>query len=191
MFILRQLRDFYTKMSLPNPTYATTDKAGGVVSALHEVWPDIPHLLCIQHILNNIKAHYKQLWRSKYDQQPGYGSKEERQAYIDHTQADLRNDQSRVWQATSISDYDNAQADLYTKRTKSNHDIIAYLQKTQMSEKEKFYVAQTREIMHFSNAITSRVKRMHHAIKADLPHRHGHLRDVVRTLQAYNKRLNK
>jgi hypothetical protein len=189
-FVLRWLRDFYTRMNLPRPTSITTDRAGGLLTALKEVWPEISHLLCIWHINKDVEAHCKQLWRQKFDQQPGQVNAASRKTYVDGTWSNLLSDWHRVINATSILECDLLWTDLCSKWSESNQEVVIYLRDTWMTHKEQFCAAWTSLITHYGNATTSRVEGMHRAVKAELPNRQGHLRTVIRAFQAYNERLN-
>ncbi|KIX02559.1 uncharacterized protein Z518_03471 [Rhinocladiella mackenziei CBS 650.93] len=190
VFVLRWLREFYIKMSLPSPTSITTDKAGGLLAALKEVWPQIPHLICVWHVNNDVEAHCKVLWRRKYDNQQGHMSAAERKSQVDNMWKSLLVDWRQVIYATSEIECDNAWGNLYTKWIEDNKEVVVYLRDTWMSCKERFCEAWTSFFMHFGNATTSRVESMHKAVKSDLPHRQSHLRGAIRTFQAYNERLN-
>ena len=46
-FIIRWLKDFYMAMGLSPPHSISIDRAGGLIAALNEVWPNVPYLLCL------------------------------------------------------------------------------------------------------------------------------------------------
>ena len=82
-------------MHMEPPASLTTDREGGFISALREIWPNVPHLLYIWHINNDIKAHYKLLWRRNIDNSAQEGGRLlslERKSYINGTWKSLLND---------------------------------------------------------------------------------------------------
>jgi hypothetical protein len=55
------VKEFYKEASLKLPKSIITDKAGGLINTAESIFPDIPYLLCIWHVNNDIKAHCREL----------------------------------------------------------------------------------------------------------------------------------
>lgn len=62
--VLRWLRDIYINIGINPPLCLSTDRAGGLLAALKTIWPNIPHVLCIWHINNDIESYCKTLFRN-------------------------------------------------------------------------------------------------------------------------------
>jgi transposase-like protein len=61
-FVLQWLRDLYINAGLGLPLSVTTDQASGLLKALGEVFPEVPHLLCIWYVNKRVKAWVQQHW---------------------------------------------------------------------------------------------------------------------------------
>jgi transposase-like protein len=59
--VLEWVRDYYSKAELPTLKSITIDKAGGLARAVEKVFSEVPHLLCIWHINNNVETHCRKL----------------------------------------------------------------------------------------------------------------------------------
>jgi len=191
--VLRWLKNLYTKAGLKAPLCLSTDRAGGLLAALKVVWPEVPHILCIWHINNDIEAHCKTLFRNEWDSKASEAAKAsstERAAFVDTTWRDLRTDWRHVYQATSEVECDMEWSHVCQKWSINNQEVIDYLRKTWMIHKQRFCQAWTSQILHFGSLTSSRTESMHRAVKHELPHRQGHLREVVRSIHAYIERFN-
>jgi hypothetical protein len=60
-WVLEYLRDFYKEAALDFPKSIASDKAGGLINAIAEIFPGVPHLLYIWHVNNDIEAHCRRL----------------------------------------------------------------------------------------------------------------------------------
>jgi hypothetical protein len=81
-WVLDCVRECYKEASLDLPRSITTDKAGGLMNAIESIFPDVPHLLCIWHVNNDIEAHCRELWRGQISTTEGCTTAEERAQYI-------------------------------------------------------------------------------------------------------------
>jgi hypothetical protein len=64
-YVLEWLRDIYIVVGLNIPVSITTDKAGGLLTALKIVFPTVRHLLCLWHINTDVLKYCKRLWRDE------------------------------------------------------------------------------------------------------------------------------
>jgi len=107
---------------------------------------------------------------------------------VELTWKDLLADWRRVYQATSELEYNTEWTRLCDKWSINNQGVVDYLRKTWIIYKERFCQAWTLNILHFGNLTTSRTESMHRAVKHELPHRQGHLREAVRAFKAFIER---
>jgi len=190
IFILKWLRNFYLDMHMEMPSISATDASKALIAAIKEVWPGLPHILCLWHLYKDVESHCKPLWRRSIDSTPNDLTAEQRRSYIDTKWSDLLRDFQGVIQAPSIIEFNAKWSALAIKWTVCEPEVVAYLRNTWISQKERICTAWTSQYMHFGTTTSSAAESMHRAIKADLPHRHLHLSDAVRVICAYIERVN-
>ena len=61
IWVLEWLYNYYSKAQLPSPKSITTDKGGGLMKAVEFIFPEVPHLLCIWHVNNDVEAYCRKL----------------------------------------------------------------------------------------------------------------------------------
>ena len=57
--MLTALKNYLIQAEVPVPEVLVTDRDLGLIRAIRNVFPDVPHLLCIWHVNKNVLAHCK------------------------------------------------------------------------------------------------------------------------------------
>ncbi|XP_012827737.1 PREDICTED: uncharacterized protein LOC105949016 [Erythranthe guttata] len=145
-WVLQKLKRLFPPQTLPSAI--VTDRELGLIKALENVFPTVPHLLCLWHINMNVGRRASRCLGN---------SRRRGTAFV-----------VGVWQTLvkSVSEEDFARN--YTALTDeyANYpDLIEYLQYTWLVYKEKFVKAWTDLIFHLGNTSTSRVESNHRALK--------------------------
>lgn len=190
IFVLNWLKDFYLQMHMEMPSVCATDGCKALIAAVKEVWPGLPHLLCLWHLYNDVEAYCKPLWRRRIDTTGDHMTAQTRRAFVDNQWSDFLRDFRQTIQAGSVIEYEREWHQLRTKWSANEPEVIQYLLNTWISQKERICTAWTSQYRHFGTSTTSAAESMHKAIKKDLPHRFLHLRDTVRVICAYIERQN-
>jgi hypothetical protein len=184
-WVLEWLENYYTEAGLPPPLSITTDKAGGLMKAVEIIYPEVPHLLCIWHVNNDVEAYCRKLWKTEIESIKDHTTAEERATFVDSRWTNLK----VMWQATiyatTETEFEDAWEALTLKYWEEYPEIISYLADNWICHKEKICIAWTNKITHFGNATTSRVESIHSAVKKDLPSKLLHLHDVWQLLSLY------
>jgi hypothetical protein len=60
-WVLQWPRNYLKQAELPLPNYITTDKAGGLMNAVENFFPKVPHLLYVWHINNDVEAYCRKI----------------------------------------------------------------------------------------------------------------------------------
>nr|XP_011459501.1 PREDICTED: uncharacterized protein LOC105349985 [Fragaria vesca subsp. vesca] len=142
-----------------HPLAIITDRELALMKAIEVVFPMTPNLLCIWHIEKNIVAHCKSQFKEKADWVAFMSSWV---ALVKSWNVALFNE---AWNRFQIEYKDYAK-------------VLTYIEKTWLPWKEKFVVAWTGQISHFSNSVTSRAEGAHATIKRYLQVSTGGLREV-------------
>jgi hypothetical protein len=198
-FVLQWLQDLYREAGIEGglPTSFTTDQAGGLLKALQEVFPEVPHLLCIWHINKRVTAWVTKHW---LDEIIGPGPIQEGgEATTPEQRAELIKAKrlqfwplwTAIWKtARSEADVEAAWQKLCGVYRAEYPHIISYLEETWMKHRKLFCRFWTDQVNHFNNDASNRAESCHQAVKKDLPTNMLHLRSVIKTLTLYLKRLN-
>jgi hypothetical protein len=198
-FVLQWLQDLYTASRISGglPTSFTTDQAGGLLKALREVFPEVPHLLCIWHINKRVTAWVTQHWLDEIIgpgpiQEGGESTTpEERAEFVKTRRLRFWPLWTAIWKtAKSEADVEAAWQKLCAVYRAEYPGIISYLDKTWMKHRKLFCRFWTDKITHFNNDASNRAESCHQAVKKDLPINMLHLRSVIKTLTLYLERLN-
>jgi hypothetical protein len=196
-FVLQWLRDLYTNAGLGLPLSVTTDQAGGLLKALGEVFPEVPHLLCIWHINKRVKAWVQQHWLNEIvgntviQGEAEQTTPEQRAEYIAAKQERFWPLWCAIWSnARTETDVEAAWQKLCGIYRAEYPKIISYLDTTWMKHRKLFCRFWTDQITHFNNDASNRAEGCHQAVKKDLPTNMLHLQDVMKTLDLYLDRLN-
>jgi hypothetical protein len=56
-WVLEYLKNIYSEASLKISKYIATDKAGGLILAVIQIFPDVPYILYIWHVNNDVKIY--------------------------------------------------------------------------------------------------------------------------------------
>lgn len=148
---LMALQDLYETLHLSNPTTIVTDCEAGLIPAMHAIYPEVKHLLCVWHININVlskcrrKFHIIEAWQEFYS----------------------------AWQAvvyaSTEDEYNAAWNSMCATYLLSHPEQIQYLRETYlMRHKEKFVTYWTNQVLHFFNTVTSRTESAHAALKRNL-----------------------
>ena len=155
------------------------------MNAVQNVFPGVPHLLCIWHVNNDVEAHCRKLWKTEIDSTKRQTTAEQRATYVESRWKDLK----VLWNATIYAPTETAFDAAWTAITEKYWDeypeVISYLADNWISHKEKICVAWTNKVTHYGNATTGRAESIHHTIKKELPHNLLHLHDVWQLLDLY------
>jgi MULE transposase domain len=212
-YVLEWLRDLYVEARLEMPVSITTDKAGGLIVALKNVFPASHHLLCTVHINRDVLTYSKTTWRDELvtdvggdlfsiesdNEQPvdpttmdnGLISTEERQAYMDTREKRLLQLWWAVVNATTVPTFETAWDNLRCQFSVDHPKILSYLERIWMPFKESFCKACTNSFPHFGNTTSNRAEGSHRGVKRKLPTRRLHIRSVVDIMKTYLKYANK
>ncbi|XP_012828030.1 PREDICTED: uncharacterized protein LOC105949290 [Erythranthe guttata] len=145
-WVLQKLKRLSPPQTLPSAI--VTDRELGLIKALENVFPTVPHLLCLWHINMNVGRRASRCLGN---------SRRRGTAFVLGT-----------WQTLVKSVCEEDFARNYTALTDeyANYpDLIEYLQDTWLVYKEKFVKAWTDLIFHLGNTSTSRVESNHRALK--------------------------
>jgi hypothetical protein len=176
--VLEYLRDFYKEAALDFPKSIASDKAGGLINAIAEIFPGVPHLLYIWHVNNDIEAHCRRLWKTEIDISKAYTTAQERAQFVQSRWIDFQELWRNMLYAKTESAYGDAWDKLTARYWSEYPEILSYLADTWLYHKEKICMAWTNKITHFGNATTQRAEGIHNAVKKDLPHRLLYIRDI-------------
>jgi hypothetical protein len=216
-YVLEWLRDIYIVAGLNMPVSITTDKAGGLLTALKIVFPTVRHLLCLWHINTDVLKYCKRLWRDELVRNVGGDSfaiysddelpqpppeavfrqdsslitAEEKKQYMATKEGQFLPLWNAVTNAVTPEATDKAWQALRQRYVHEYAVVIKYLDKTWMSHREKFCKAWTSDISHFGSITSGRAEAAHRAVKHKLPHGRLHLRKVVDIMKLYVDELNK
>ncbi|XP_012855334.1 PREDICTED: protein FAR-RED ELONGATED HYPOCOTYL 3-like [Erythranthe guttata] len=145
-WVLQKLKRLFPPQTLPSAI--VTDRELGLIKALENVFPTVPHLLCLWHINMNVGRRASRCLGN---------SRRRGTAFVVGT-----------WQTLvkSVSEEDFAMNYTALLDEYANYpDLIEYLQYTWLVYKEKFVKAWTDLIFHLGNTSTSRVESNHRALK--------------------------
>ncbi|XP_012850801.1 PREDICTED: uncharacterized protein LOC105970510 [Erythranthe guttata] len=145
-WVLQKLKRLSPPQTLPSAI--VTDRELGPIKALENVFPTVPHLLCLWHINMNVGRRASRCLGN---------SRRRGTAFVLGT-----------WQTLvkSVSEEDFAMNYTALLDEYANYpDLIEYLQYTWLVYKEKFVKAWTDLIFHLGNTSTSRVESNHRALK--------------------------
>jgi hypothetical protein len=184
-FVVDWLRQIYRANGLDDPTSITTDKSDALISALKRFFPTVPRLLCLWHVNKNVEAKAKIFFKAKLREDPHLSAT---QVYdnVGRQWSAFQTDWSTLLYSNNINDYHINYAKLYEKWGSSEPEMLTYLEKEWLSQKEHVIVAWTSKYLHFGNATTSRVEGVHRHVKSQLPEGGKlHIKEVVRRLTKY------
>ncbi|XP_012839916.1 PREDICTED: uncharacterized protein LOC105960297 [Erythranthe guttata] len=145
-WVLQRLKRLFPPHTLPSAL--VTDRELGLLTAIENVFPTVPHLLCLWHINMNVGRRASKCFGNSRRQ--GF-------AFV-----------VIPWQTlvTSVCEEDFNRNYRVLVDDYANHpQLIEYLQDTWLIYKEKFVKAWTDLVFHLGNTSTSRVESNHRALK--------------------------
>ncbi len=156
----------------PQPCVFLSDQEEALKSAIHELLPTVPQLLCIWHINMNVLGNAKEVWR-----EANGVSKEEKEKITQERDqfmarwkqvvyAKTEYDFDQIWQKL-LSDYSSQPA------------LCSYLQQNQYQTRTAWAAAWTSQYRHYGTTTTSPIEGMHSVLKRYLGSSQGDLLLVV------------
>lgn len=110
--MLSQISNYYSKAQLPTPKSIATDKAGGLINAIEIIFPEIPYVLCIWHVNNDVEAYYRKLWKREIESIKNHTTAEERHTFMEEKWSDLKARGLAIIQAPSEVEFNARWEDL-------------------------------------------------------------------------------
>ncbi|XP_057527371.1 uncharacterized protein LOC130806355 [Amaranthus tricolor] len=147
-WVLERLRDIYGTVQTPD--VIVTDRDEGLSAAIHAVFPDVRHLLCVWHIGNDVENMVDKLCGGKKNQQG---------------QLFRQTKWNPLVNSMTIADFENRWEGIVSTWSTRNRRVVQYLAGTWIPHKEKFVRAWTNDCLHLGNQTTSRVESQHSSFK--------------------------
>ncbi|XP_056688195.1 protein FAR1-RELATED SEQUENCE 5-like [Spinacia oleracea] len=165
-WVLQKLKLLLGEDVIPSAIF--TDKEGGLMRPVAEVFPNSRHLLCTWHINNDVEARVSFLCNKNKDVGRAFKN----------------GVWKRIMEASTVEEYDRAVAsmeDCYVRW----QSVIDYVHNTWLTDhRQKFVLAWTNEVLHFGNITTCRVESQHSVVKSWLGSSQGSLDTVFRKVHA-------
>lgn len=150
-WILLQLQALYRKLQLLDPKAIITDCEAGLLPAMRNFWPTVPHLLCVWHINSNILTQC----RKKFDTLEAW--EKFYQGWKD------------VVYASSLEEYTVAWNTMNDEYNVSHPEQMEYLFNTYINlHKRKFVAYWTNQTLNFFTTSSSRSESGHALLKNNL-----------------------
>lgn len=186
-WVLERLREVYTELELDLPKTIVTDKEGGLVTPIREVFPEAIHLFCIWHINEDVTAWVK-IKLTAAEELNRDTPPEEVATVVQGKLNEFLAYWNPVVKALTEAAFDEAWETLTTIYVETFPAVITYLTDTWIgAHRAKFVQAWTSHALHFGNLATNRAEKSHDCIKAAMHTRRGHVKYVVDTTSTLAK----
>ena len=163
---------FIHKMRSPPPRVFISDHEDALKSAVSQLLPRVPQLLCIGNVNRNVQTKAQRAWRTADGK-----TKAERKAMEDHRAAFMGRWAQVVYSKTEAefqSKWDTLLSDC-----KSQDGLCEYLQQYQYPVRHQWARAWTSQYRHYDTTSTSPIEGMHKVLKDYLVTSAGNLLRVV------------
>ncbi|XP_057515687.1 PKS-NRPS hybrid synthetase cheA-like [Amaranthus tricolor] len=147
-WVLQRLRDIFD--TAQTPSVIVTDRDEGLSAVIHDVFPDVQHLLCIWHIANDVENMVDKLFGGKKNQQGKIFRKGRWNPLVE---------------SSTIGEFEERWQAIVNTWSVRNKKVVRYLAETWIPLREKFVRAWTNDCLHMGNQTTSRVESQHLSFK--------------------------
>jgi hypothetical protein len=187
-WILIRLQLIYNKADLPGPRVFITDAARQMNNALKDIFPGIPHLICIWHVNRAIQAWVKGYYRS---QLPLYNrTGEDRRHWINERYQEFLQWWQPVIYAKTEYEYEEAWRVLKLHYI-IDDNLVNYLKITWIRPHAcQFVYYYTSQVLHFGNVATSRLEGMHQVLKGQLASKQSSIDTIIDRFSLLQQSMN-
>ena len=168
---------FLNKTEIPHPQVFISDQEDALKSAVRELLPPVPQLLCVWHINRNVQTKAQQVWRD------ADGTTKEEKEKILEKRSQFMTRWNQVVYARNEVEFNSKWKSLLNDYR--NQQILCdYLQQNQYQTRFEWAAAWTSRYRHYNTISTSPVEGMHKVLKDYLMTSQGDLLRVVQRIKA-------
>jgi hypothetical protein len=175
-YVFKTIKKVYDIAKLSYPTTFVTDGDPHVATAMHRVFPEANHILCIWHVNGNIQTRILPVIRRAYDR----SDNTDIATFIDETWNAFKNDWMEAISALTETEWElrwNAFCDKYSEDYPT---VIDYMTDEIIGPfKRKIVRCYTDRYIHWGVRVSSRVEAGHKDLKTELGTHRGSLLDVI------------
>lgn len=183
-FLLRNLRDIYRNLNLPDPRTFLIDKDEALMNSIKAVFPSTDFMLCLWHVNKNILAKSRSFFRRDVLATRGVNDP----AFLDLVKEMETAFMGRWWAvigAPTVPEMIQTWAD-FRKEYSSYNELLSYINDEWMNEDtmKRILHIHTNSYLHLGNQATSRVEGAHWCLKRDL---HVSTNDLLGVVQSFER----
>ena len=168
---------FLNKTGTPHPRVFISDQEDALKSAVRELLPSIPQLLCVWHINRNVQAKAQQVWRD------ADGITKEEKEKIVEKRSQFMTRWNQVVYARNEIEFNSKWRSLLNGY-RDQQILCDYLQQNQYQTRFEWAAAWTSGHRHYNTISTSPIEGMHKVLKDYLMTSRGDLLRVVQRITA-------